>query len=1427
MCHHKASSDVQIQRRLAVSAVWWSRRKCIHCRVRIAVWITLGAAAIGCVWPTGQAMATDDEYAYTLHLQPSTPVTGKLVVAEGNTFDVDVALFVDEADPDGNADNNFIAALVAWLRSDSDAYPFLVTNVVWLPYGPAGIDWLDFNDDEEVGFAPPPTSGYPQDLTATERLRLVGMFAPDETTHLSVDDIGAGLVVARITMQAPTGSEVVGQELTLSFLTGGGYAPSAANNLGERQIATASSTLLTVLIVRPDCIGGPNDCNNNGIADHCDIEFGLSDDCNENAVPDECDIAGGTSGDCDANGTPDECQSFDDCNHNGIVDFCDTAAGTSEDCDGNHVPDECQVFDDCNNNGTPDPCDIRDGVSEDCSSNGIPDECEPDCNNNGIADTCDILEGTSADCSGNNIPDECEPDCNGNNIADSCDIVAATSQDCDLNGIPDECEDTLPDCNNNGIWDACDIVNGSSTDCNANWIPDVCEMGCGGTADQDGTCSPSVCSATGYGNGITGVCDCNNNGAPDECDIAGSTSHDCDGNHAPDECAISGNPFLDRNINGLLDVCEDCDSNGIPDTCDLDCSNSGCSGIGGCGLARDDNANGIPDECEIGATDDVLSAGPEAQELYVIDLATLEGGRSGGIYGISGTSAITGMASDPTGDVVYVTVDPGTPRTYIYRVHVSDGQAEQVAVIQSRSARAVAFEASLGLETLYVGVTAYPGDEPLLLVIDPQTGETVFENPLDTGDEYPTGFAYDSRHGLLYGVFSQGSLYSFVVNELSGRIVSTTCVGRVPQPLGNLAYDPARDRLLAVAEGYLYTVDRATADVGCVGAGFVDPPQVAGLAYCPSSEPLVDISSWPEFPIGSGRGAGLSGSCVAASAPDLAINPSTGRPLVAYAEDGAIAVLRYEERLCGGELIPWREVTGTRVSRIEDAEAKTPAVAIITAGDPVPVVVWSQTFDNPPGGPDEIYVRRLNATMGAWEEMGTASASARGISNTLANSCDPVPAVMPSGDPVIAWVDKNDMFDFEQVYVRQWSSIVSDWVEMGSGSASGYGVSASAGRATDVALVIDGTSQPVLAWADTSPDTGGDYNIYVLRWNGVIWDELGTGSAGGDGITGTSPYDNFDDRQPALASDSQGSVYVAWSSCVTTGCAGPRQIKVLKWDGAAWAALGQSIGISGISGTPGVSVNPSVIVDANSHVVVAWCDETTSPSQILVRKWNGMHWVEVGAGSGIGAGISGTLYSGDARQPVLAVAGNGGLLATWAQCPTGDREDAQSASQILVRGYGFSVDDPCLDCLDDGDCDDGLFCNGAETCDSGGICQPGDDPCPGGTCDEGTDSCLPDCNTNGIPDNDDIAGGTSLDCNNTGVPDECETIGSGDIDGDDDVDLTDFAAFVDCLAGPAAPPNPQSPECVQICLDAFDFDSDGNLDLNDFSGFQAAFTGPR
>lgn len=56
---------------------------------------------------------------------------------------------------------------------------------------------------------------------------------------------------------------------------------------------------------------------------------------------------------------------------------------------------------------------------------------------------------------------------------------------------------------------------------------------------------------------------------------------------------------------------------------------------------------------------------------------------------------------------------------------------------------------------------------------------------------------------------------------------------------------------------------------------------------------------------------------------------------------------------------------------------------------------------------------------------------------------------------------------------------------------------------------------------------------------------------------------------------------------------------------------------------------------------------------------------------------------------------------------------------------GFCVDNVCVECLGDADCDDAMFCNGDETC-SGGACVLGADPCFGGApyCIEAGDRCV-------------------------------------------------------------------------------------------------------
>ncbi len=60
---------------------------------------------------------------------------------------------------------------------------------------------------------------------------------------------------------------------------------------------------------------------------------------------------------------------------------------------------------------------------------------------------------------------------------------------------------------------------------------------------------------------------------------------------------------------------------------------------------------------------------------------------------------------------------------------------------------------------------------------------------------------------------------------------------------------------------------------------------------------------------------------------------------------------------------------------------------------------------------------------------------------------------------------------------------------------------------------------------------------------------------------------------------------------------------------------------------------------------------------------------------------------------------------------------------LMGRREPGTDDGTLAECALDADCDDGMYCNGAETC-SAGVCQAGSSPCGGALCDEANDACV-------------------------------------------------------------------------------------------------------
>lgn len=90
-----------------------------------------------------------------------------------------------------------------------------------------------------------------------------------------------------------------------------------------------------------------------------------------------------------------------------------------------------------------------------------------------------------------------------------------------------------------------------------------------------------------------------------------------------------------------------------------------------------------------------------------------------------------------------------------------------------------------------------------------------------------------------------------------------------------------------------------------------------------------------------------------------------------------------------------------------------------------------------------------------------------------------------------------------------------------------------------------------------------------------------------------------------------------------------------------------------------------------------------------------------------------------------------------------------------------------------------------------------------------------DCNDSGSPDACDILEGTSGDCNHDGLADECGV--DGDFDGNGEVNLFDFAAYLGCFSGPGGG--------LGDGCEVFDFDFDLDVDFVDFVCLHIALAG--
>jgi len=289
-----------------------------------------------------------------------------------------------------------------------------------------------------------------------------------------------------------------------------------------------------------------------------------------------------------------------------------------------------------------------------------------------------------------------------------------------------------------------------------------------------------------------------------------------------------------------------------------------------------------------------------------------------------------------------------------------------------------------------------------------------------------------------------------------------------------------------------------------------------------------------------------------------------------------------------------------------------------------PAIAWHEITASGP----RMHLRKWTGTQ--WGELG-GSATGDGISASASFTFHPARVKLDASDrPVVAWTAF--FSNASRARLRAWDGAA--WVERG-GSDTGTGVSGTS-DAQGVALALDPAGHPVLAWAT---DTPGNASIYLKKWNGSAWTELG-GSATGSGV-GISGFSGMTLYSPALAVDASGNPAVAWFTSSALG------LHFRRWTGSAWQELGGSATGTGLSPATFSSL-PCLALDSNGHPVVAWVGEG-----LFLKRWNGSAWVELG-GSATGTGIS---ASAILWEPQLVIDSFGHPIVCWVgRTPAGSTE---------------------------------------------------------------------------------------------------------------------------------------------------------------------------
>lgn len=264
-----------------------------------------------------------------------------------------------------------------------------------------------------------------------------------------------------------------------------------------------------------------------------------------------------------------------------------------------------------------------------------------------------------------------------------------------------------------------------------------------------------------------------------------------------------------------------------------------------------------------------------------------------------------------------------------------------------------------------------------------------------------------------------------------------------------------------------------------------------------------------------------------------------------------------------------------------------------------------------------------------------------------------------------------------------------DWLDLGTGLTAGEC------QNSNIEVAADGT--PYLICTDNTAQI-----IVTKMYNGTNWVDMGTGTIAGGAVFSSTAFDNAgvlhvacrngagqvilamwdgsawvpegtaylaqgggSASQLSLAFDSNDDAYVAyWNAYM-----GPPALSVVKYDGTAWS----NVGTPGFTGFSAVAQFPSLAIDGNDVIYLAYQNQMVGGGSGNVLKFDGTNWVDVGTPN-ITGGVTAheSLVLDASGNPFVAFfdgnAGNRTSVMTFTLCTPPDGVAVSATDTIICSG---------------------------------------------------------------------------------------------------------------------------------------------------------------